>query len=122
MIRGGENVYCAEVEAALYEHPAMHEAAVYGLPDERLGEVVAATVLLRAGTTVTAAELQAFVGERLAGVQGAERIDFATEQLPRNAAGKILKRELRDQRRAERVARLSSAAATGSWGDRSARS
>jgi acyl-CoA synthetase (AMP-forming)/AMP-acid ligase II len=64
--------------------------------------VVAATVLLRPGTTVDAAELQAFVGERLAAFKVPSVIDFASEQLPRNAAGKILKRALRDQRRAER--------------------
>ena len=66
VLRGGENVYCAEVEAAIYEHPAVHEAAVFGVPHERLGEEVAAVVVPLAGVPVTAEELQAHVAERLA--------------------------------------------------------
>jgi long-chain acyl-CoA synthetase len=97
VLRGGENVFCPEVEAALYRHPAVAEAAVYGLPDQRLGEAVAATVLLRAGESATAEELQAFVGQHLAPFKVPSRIDFAEDALPRNAAGKILKREIRDQ-------------------------
>ncbi len=96
VLRGGENVYCAEVEAALFEHPAIYEAAVYGLPDRRLGEIVTATVKLRDGMTVTASDLQAFVGQRLAAFKVPAHIVFSDEPLPRNAAGKILKRELRD--------------------------
>lgn len=97
VLRGGENVYCAEVEAALYEHPAVYEAAVYGLPDDRLGEIVAATVLFRDGQTATPDQLQAFVGQRLAAFKVPSRIDIASAALPRNAAGKILKREIRDE-------------------------
>jgi long-chain acyl-CoA synthetase len=97
VLRGGENVYCPEVEAALYQHPAVAEAAVYGLPDQRLGETVAATVLLRPGMSATEDELQTFVGEHLAAYKVPSRIRFATEMLPRNAAGKILKRQIRDQ-------------------------
>jgi long-chain acyl-CoA synthetase len=96
VLRAGENVFCAEVEAALYEHPAVHEAAVFGVPHERLGEEVAAAVLPVADATVTEAELQAHVGERLASFKVPSRITIVDAPLPRNASGKILKRELRD--------------------------
>ncbi|MBA2280248.1 MAG: AMP-binding protein [Acidimicrobiia bacterium] len=97
VLRGGENVYCAEVEAAIYEHPAVHEAAVFGVPHERLGEEVATAVHLKPGATLEADELRAFVGERLAAFKVPTRVSFAEAPLPRNAAGKMLKRELRDQ-------------------------
>ncbi|MEY2447926.1 MAG: steroid-24-oyl-CoA synthetase [Acidimicrobiaceae bacterium] len=97
VLRAGENVYCAEVEAALYEHPGVHEAAVFGVPHERLGEEVAAAVLPRPGATLTAADLQAHVGERLASFKVPSLVMIVDEPLPRNASGKILKRELRDQ-------------------------
>ncbi len=96
VLRGGENVYSAEVEAAIYEHPAVYEAAVFGIPHERLGEEVAAAVLPKPGQTIDVAELQRFVGERLAPFKVPSRIEIHTESLPRNAAGKILKRDLRD--------------------------
>jgi long-chain acyl-CoA synthetase len=96
VLRGGENVYCSEVEAAIYEHPAVYEAAVVGVPHERLGEEVAAVVCVRPGHTLTPEDLQAHVGERLAPFKVPTRIRFADDKLPRNAAGKILKRELRD--------------------------
>ncbi|MEY2430318.1 MAG: steroid-24-oyl-CoA synthetase [Acidimicrobiaceae bacterium] len=97
VLRAGENVYCAEVEAALYEHPNVHEAAVFGVPHERLGEEVAAAVLPRAGASISEAELQAHVGERLAPFKVPSLISIVDAPLPRNASGKILKRELRDQ-------------------------
>jgi long-chain acyl-CoA synthetase len=97
VLRAGENVYCAEVEAAMYEHPAVYEAAVFGIPHERLGEEVAAAVFLRPGSGVGVEELQAHVAERLAGFKVPTRILLVDHQLPRNPAGKILKRELRDQ-------------------------
>jgi long-chain acyl-CoA synthetase len=97
VIRGGENIYCAEVEAALYEHPDVYEAAVFGLPHERLGEEVAAAVRPRPGHRIDAEELRRFVGERLASFKVPSRIEVASEELPRNAAGKILKRVLRDE-------------------------
>jgi long-chain acyl-CoA synthetase len=97
VIRGGENVYCAEVEAAFYEHPAVHEAAVFGVPDARLGEEVAAVVVPRAGVPVTADELREHVGERLAPFKVPSRIAVWREPLPRNPAGKVLKRDLRDR-------------------------
>jgi long-chain acyl-CoA synthetase len=97
VLRGGENVYCAEVEAAIYEHPAVYEAAVFGVPHERLGEEVAAVICVRDGETVSVEELQAYLREHLAPFKVPSKIMFTTEQLPRNASGKILKRELRDQ-------------------------
>jgi long-chain acyl-CoA synthetase len=96
VLRGGENVYCAEVEAAIYEHPAVYEAAVFGVPHERLGEEVAATVFVRPGATLTVEELQAHVRERLAPFKVPSLVKLVGEALPRNPAGKILKRELRD--------------------------
>ncbi len=96
VLRGGENIYCAEVEAAIYEHPAVYEAAVYGIPHERLGEELACHVMVKEGATLDAAELQQFVGERLAKFKVPTTVTVVTEQLPRNASGKILKRELRD--------------------------
>ena len=96
VLRGGENIYCAEVEAAIYEHPAVYEAAVYGIPHERLGEELACHVMVKPGATLDVGELQRFVGERLANFKVPTTVTIVTEQLPRNASGKILKRELRD--------------------------
>ena len=97
VLRGGENVYCAEVEAAIYEHPAVYEAAVFGVPHERLGEEVAAAVVPRAGAALDPDELRAFLGDRLAPFKVPSYWVVLDEPLPRNAAGKFLKRELRDQ-------------------------
>jgi len=97
VIRAGENVYCAEVEAAIYEHPAVYEAAVFGVPHERLGEEVAAAVYVRAGEHLTVEGLQAHVREHLASFKVPTVVSITDAPLPRNAAGKILKRELRDQ-------------------------
>jgi long-chain acyl-CoA synthetase len=96
VLRGGENVYCAEVEAAIYEHPAVYEAAVFGVPHERLGEEVATVVYVRPGEDLTVEALQAHVGERLASFKVPSIVRLVDEALPRNPAGKILKRELRD--------------------------
>jgi len=96
VIRGGENVYCAEVEAALYEHPDVYEAAVFGLPHQRLGEEVAAAVRPRPGRTIDPEELKRFVGERLAAFKVPSRIHVQSDELPRNASGKIMKRHIRD--------------------------
>ncbi len=96
VIRAGENIYCAEVEAAIYEHPAVYEAAVFGIPHERLGEELVAAVFLKAGATLTADELRAHVGEKLAPFKVPSKVEFVTAALPRGASGKILKRELRD--------------------------
>lgn len=96
VIRGGENVACAEVEYALSEHPQVNEAAVYGLPDERLGEIVAATVMVKAGSGTNQAELQAFVGERLATYKVPALIHVQETQLQRIATGKIAKKLIRE--------------------------
>ncbi len=97
ILRGGENVYCAEVEAVIYEHPAVYEAAVFGAPHERLGEEVAVAIVPRQGHTIDPAELATFVGERLASFKVPTKVVLFDEPLPRNPAGKILKRDLRDQ-------------------------
>ena len=97
VLRGGENVYCSEVEAAIYEHPDIAEAAVFGVPDERLGEDVAAAVVLCDGAGLTAADLQAFLVERIAKYKIPATIWIRSEALPRNANGKFLKRELRSE-------------------------
>ncbi len=96
VLRAGENVYCAEVEAAIYEHPAVYEAAVFGLPHARLGEEVAACVYLKPRARLAPSELQQHVRERLAAFKVPSVIEFATGPLPRNASGKILKRQIRD--------------------------
>ncbi|MGB0111989.1 MAG: class I adenylate-forming enzyme family protein [Ilumatobacteraceae bacterium] len=97
VLRGGENIYCAEVEAAIYEHPAVYEAAVYGIPHERFGEELAAHVMVKEGQTLDVDQLRSFVGERLANFKVPTKVTVVTQQLPRNASGKILKRELRDE-------------------------
>jgi long-chain acyl-CoA synthetase len=94
IIRAGENVYSAEVEAAIYEHPAVYEAAVFGLPDERLGEVVACVVMLKPDHHLSADELRRHLQTRLAAFKVPTRVAFSVAPLPRNAAGKFLKREM----------------------------
>ncbi len=96
VLRGGENIYCAEVEAAVYEHPAVYEAAVFALPHERLGEEVALAVMAKPGSVIEPEELRRFVGARLAAFKVPSRVFVFDEQLPRNASGKILKRQIRD--------------------------
>lgn len=95
IIRGGENVGCGQVEAALLEHPDVHEAAVYAVPDERLGEEVGATVHGSESLSVDA--LREFLNNRLARFEVPRYILKSPTPLPRTASGKILKRELRDQ-------------------------
>ena len=95
LIRGGENIYCIEVEEVLYRHPAVMDAAVLGLPHRILGEEPAAVVTLKPGMDVSEADLRAFVGEHLAAFKTPVRIAFAAEPLPRNAPGKIMKSQLR---------------------------
>jgi long-chain acyl-CoA synthetase len=97
IIRGGENVYSVQVEAALFEHPAVADCAVIGVPHPTLGEEVGAVIVLRPGAKVTADELQAHVKARLAGFMVPTHIWFRSEPLPRNPQGKVLKRELRDE-------------------------
>jgi len=97
ILRGGENVYSAEVEAAIYEHPGVYEAAVFGVPHERLGEEVAAAIVSRPEAALDLDELAGFLKERIAPFKVPTRIMLSEAPLPRNAAGKILKRDLRDQ-------------------------
>jgi fatty-acyl-CoA synthase len=92
-ISGGENVYPAEIEAALYTHPAVHQCAVIGLPDEKWGEVGVACVVLKAGTAATEAELLAHLSANLARFKVPRQVEFL-DALPISGAGKILKREL----------------------------
>jgi long-chain acyl-CoA synthetase len=97
VLRGGENVYCSEVEAAIYQHLAVAEAAVFAIPDDRLGEVVGAGVVLHPGASLTEDELREFLATRLAKYKIPSTIWFLTENIPRNANGKFVKRELRAQ-------------------------
>jgi long-chain acyl-CoA synthetase len=93
IIRGGYNVYPGEVEDMLYKHPAVAEAAVVGVPDDRLGQEVKAVVVVRSGHRVTGPELIEYVRERLASYKYPRSVEFR-ESLPKNAANKILKRGL----------------------------
>jgi len=95
VLRGGENIYSSEVENRLYEHPAVMDAAVIGLPHRTLGEEPAAVVHLAPGTSASEAELQAWVRERLAAFKVPVAIRFTEGTLPRNANGKILKKDLK---------------------------
>ena len=95
LIRGGENIYCIEVENVLYDHPAVMDAALVGIPHKTLGEEPAAVVTLKEGAHATEQELRAFVADRLAAFKVPVRVEFWHETLPRNANGKILKNELK---------------------------
>jgi long-chain acyl-CoA synthetase len=95
LIRGGENIYCVEVENALYSHPAVVDAAVIGIPHPVLGEEVGAIVQIKEGMQPSVAELQAHVAAQIAAFKVPVRIELRREPLPRNANGKILKRELK---------------------------
>ena len=94
IIRGGENIYSSEVENVLYDHPAVTDAALIGLPHPQLGEEPAAVVHLAPGTSASEEELQAWVADRLAKFKVPVRVVFTEETLPRNANGKILKKDL----------------------------
>jgi len=95
LIRGGENIYCIEVENVLYDHPAVMDAALVGIPHKTLGEEPGAVVTLKPGAEATEAELRAFVAERLAAFKVPVKVVFWHETLPRNANGKIMKNELK---------------------------
>lgn len=97
VIRAGENVYCSEVEETLGAHPAVEESAVFGVPHELWGEEVVAVVQARPDAAVTSDELRAHAERNLARFKVPTTIMVGTEPLPRNAAGKVLKRELRDR-------------------------
>ena len=95
VLRGGENVYCSEVEAAIYELAGVAEVAVFGVPDDRLGEIVGAAIVLAPDATMTEDELRGLLVERLAKFKIPERVWFLNESLPRNANGKFVKRDLK---------------------------
>ncbi|WP_300381970.1 class I adenylate-forming enzyme family protein [Henriciella sp.] len=97
LIRGGENIYCIEVESALYDHPAVMDAAVVGIPHKVLGEEVGAVVQLKPGKSVTQDELRTHVASQLAAFKVPVEIQFQDDPLPRNANGKILKPDLRER-------------------------
>jgi long-chain acyl-CoA synthetase len=95
IIRAGENVYCVEVEHVLFDHPDVIDAAVVGVPHKTLGEEVKAVVQLRAGSRLSEEELRAFCRKHLADFKVPEYVEFRSDPLPRNPAGKVLKNELR---------------------------
>jgi long-chain acyl-CoA synthetase len=94
-LRGGENIYCAEVESAVFAHPAVAECTAFGVPDDRLGEEVGAAVFLNAGATISADALRAHCAARIAKHKIPRYVWIRAEPLRRNANGKFLKRELR---------------------------
>ncbi len=95
IISGGENIYPAEVESAICDHPDVAEVAVVGIPDEQWGEAVKAIVVMKPGKQATASDIIRFTRERIAGFKTPKSVDFMAA-LPRNASGKILRRHLRD--------------------------
>jgi long-chain acyl-CoA synthetase len=98
VLRGGENIYCAEVEAAIFEHDGIAECAVFGVPDDRFGEEVgAALVLAERAAPISVDALRAFLADRLAAYKIPRYIWVLEDALPRNANGKFLKRELQER-------------------------
>jgi long-chain acyl-CoA synthetase len=95
VLRGGENIYCAEVESAIFDHEDVAECTVFGVEDDRLGEEVGVALLLKPGATITADELRGHCAGKLAKFKIPRYFWFMNEALPRNASGKFLKRELR---------------------------
>jgi long-chain acyl-CoA synthetase len=97
VLRGGENVYCSEVETAIYHHDAIAEAAVFGVPDDRLGEEVGVAIVLRPGANLTEQELRDFLTGTIAAYKIPAHVWFLDDPLPRNASGKFLKKDLKKQ-------------------------
>ncbi len=97
IVTGGENVYSGEVEAVIYEHPAVLEAAVLGIPDSQWGEIVMACVMLKPGMALTAADLITHCRRTLANYKIPRRVEFSETELPKGGSGKILKRVLRER-------------------------
>ena len=97
IIRGGENVYCVEIENRLIEHPAVAEAAVIGVPHPTLGEEVKTVIRLEPGASLTEDEARSWVAEKLAQFKVPAYVEFSNENLPRNASGKLLKNVLRGE-------------------------
>jgi long-chain acyl-CoA synthetase len=97
VLRAGENIYCAEVEGAVYEFPGVGEAAAFGVPHERLGEEVALAVVPSPGSDIDVDALLGHLRRHLASFKVPTVVTIREERLPRNASGKILKRQLRDE-------------------------
>ena len=97
IVTGGENVYPGEVEAVIYQHPAVREAAVFGIPDPQWGELVAACVVRKQGKTLSEDELIAHCRESLANYKIPRRVELSDTELPKSGTGKILKRILRER-------------------------
>ncbi len=97
VLRGGENVFCSEVESGIYRHAAVAECCVFGVPDERLGEEVGVAVVLKPGDTLDETELKAHCMDVMAKHKVPRYVWFLSEPLPRNASGKFLRRELREE-------------------------
>jgi acyl-CoA synthetase (AMP-forming)/AMP-acid ligase II len=97
IVTGGENVYCGEVEAVIYAHPAVREAAVFGIPDPQWGELVAACVVLKADTQITADDLIRHCRASLANYKVPRHVEFSKTDLPKSGSGKVLKRILRER-------------------------
>lgn len=106
IISGGENVYCTEVEDAIYTHPAVREAAVFGIPDDKWGEAVHAIVVPRPNMDVTPEDIIAHVRTSIAGYKVPRSIDFLETDLPKSGPGKVLKRELRAPFWADRATQI----------------
>jgi len=97
IVTGGENVYSGEVEAVIYAHPAVQEAAVFGIPDPKWGELVMASVVLKPGRALSVDDLIAHCRRSLANYKIPRRVEFSENELPKSGSGKILKRTLRDR-------------------------
>src|ERR1700730_3946827 len=97
IVTGGENVYSGEVEAVIYEHPAVREVAVFGVPDPQWGELVMACVTLKPDATLTTDELLAFCRRSLASYKVPRRVEFLEADLPKSSSGKVLKKNLRER-------------------------
>ena len=96
VIRGGENISCIEVEAAIYAHPSVQEAAVFGIPEERLGETLCTSICLKPSSSLTEDEIKDFLQDKIAAYKIPSMIKIHLDELPRVASGKFSKKQLRD--------------------------